>query len=125
MTRNKKIGDLGENLVKDYLLSLGYEIIAQKWHCPWGEIDLIATQPGWLVFVEVKTRSVLNWDEGGLLAISPAKQKKLRLTAQAFLEDYNDRGSASRFDVALVEHKQGNYQIVTYLAGAFDASFDS
>lgn len=121
MTRNKKIGDLGENLVKDYLLAQGYEIVAQNWRCPWGEVDLIATNPSWLVFVEVKTRSVFNWDEQGLLAIAPGKQKKLLLTAQTFLGHYDDGGKSARFDVALVEHKQGNYQIVTYLAGAFDA----
>lgn len=120
MTRKKQIGNLGESLVKDYLISLDYQIIAQQWHCPLGEIDIIATNNEWLVFVEVKTRSVQNWDEDGLLAISISKQQKLILTAQSFLVNYPDPDKSVRFDVALVHHDRGNYHLKTYLMGAFD-----
>ena len=119
MTRQKKIGDRGEHLVKDYLVSLGYQIIAQQWHCPLGEIDLIATKDDWLVFVEVKTRSGGNWDENGLLAISPSKRRKIILTAQSFLTQYKEE-KAIRFDIALVHHRGEDYQLLTYLEGAFD-----
>ncbi len=119
MNFNKKIGDRGEDLVKDYLLSLGYQIVAQKWHCSYGEIDLIAAKENWLVFVEVKTRSVRNWDENGLLAISVTKQKKIILSAQSFLAS-NPSEQCIRFDVALVQQDRGQYNLVTYLVGAFE-----
>ena len=35
-------GQLGETFVSQWLQQQGWTIVAQRWHCPWGEIDLIA-----------------------------------------------------------------------------------
>jgi putative endonuclease len=86
-----------------------WQILEQRWHCRWGELDLVALhldQPC-LAFVEVKARSRGNWDANGLLAITPAKQTKLGLTAQLFLADHADwANSPCRFDVAIVNYRQ-------------------
>ncbi|GAB4340445.1 MAG: hypothetical protein Fur0042_01090 [Cyanophyceae cyanobacterium] len=85
-----------------WLQQRGYQLLAQRWHCRWGELDLIAQDPdGTIAFVEVKTRSRGSWDEGGLLAITPSKQRKLIRTAQEYLAQapaYQD--APCRFDVA-------------------------
>ncbi|MFN3360207.1 MAG: YraN family protein [Pseudanabaenaceae cyanobacterium] len=119
MSDRKQVGDKGENLVRDYLVSLGYTILAQKWRCLYGEVDLIVTKSEWLVFVEVKTRSVRNWDSNGLLAISAAKQQKLVLTAQTYLAQHPALAQSLRFDVALVQHDRYHYRLVDYLVHAF------
>ncbi len=105
---SKVIGSLGENLVSYWLESQGWQILHHQWHCRYGEIDLIAlkreqaTLP-LLSFVEVKTRSQRNWDQGGLLAITPSKQAKLIQTAELFLSDRPHLIEyPCRFDVALV-----------------------
>jgi putative endonuclease len=104
-------GVLGEQLVARWWRSQGALVLHQRWHCRWGELDLIVgqpqsgapNQPRSLAFVEVKTRSSGNWDADGALAMTHAKQKKLWKTAQVFLSQRPDWSELPcQFDVALV-----------------------
>ncbi|PSO51389.1 MAG: YraN family protein [Cyanobacteria bacterium SW_9_44_58] len=105
------LGELGEHITAQWLQGQGYEILASRWRCRWGELDLIAYQSysqqplsSPLLFVEVKTRQSSNWDADGLLAISPQKQKKLYRTAEIFLSRHPHLASVGcRFDLALVK----------------------
>ena len=53
---NLEIGQLGENIAKEYLEKKGYKILEQNYKNKYAEIDLIAKYKDILVFVEVKTR---------------------------------------------------------------------
>ncbi len=113
------IGDRGEDLVAQLLQTEGWQILHQRWHCQWGEIDIIAHRERVLAFVEVKTRQGQNWDHNGLLAITPAKQGKLRRSAQQFLAAYPQWADYDcRFDVALVQRGQP-FRLLAYLESAF------
>jgi putative endonuclease len=104
------IGDLGEDLVTQWLESTGWLILHRRFFCRWGEIDIIAqyddgrvTQNSTLAFVEVKTRSQGNWDCDGKSAITIKKQTKLWRTAEMFLAKYPEKADyPCRFDVAIV-----------------------
>ena len=55
--RNKrKIGGQYEDLAAAYLREQGYEILERNYRDRLGEIDVIAREAGYLVFVEVKYR---------------------------------------------------------------------
>ncbi|MBW4568594.1 MAG: YraN family protein [Tolypothrix carrinoi HA7290-LM1] len=104
------IGTLGEDLVAQWLQSTGWIVLHRRFSCRWGEIDIIAQfedgKPDnlMLAFIEVKTRSSLNWDAGGRSAITRQKQAKLFSTAQMFLSEYPEKADyPCRFDVAIVQ----------------------
>ncbi len=96
------LGQLGEQFVCSYLQSQGWKILHQRWRCRLGEIDIIALAAS-VIFVEVKTRSLSNWDQNGLLTINLQKQAKIWGTALSFLAEFPEWSEyPCRFDVALV-----------------------
>ncbi|CCQ61495.1 YraN family protein [Crocosphaera watsonii] len=106
------IGKTGEQFVAQWLTSQGWQILHERWRSPWGEIDLIAQQLdiNIVIFVEVKTRKTRNWDQDGILAVTPQKQAKIRQTADYFLGEYSQFSNFfCRFDVALVHHQPANH----------------
>ena len=116
----KQVGDRGEILVAKLLQANGWEILETQWRCRWGELDLVACDRQWLLFVEVKTRSDRNWDANGLLAVTAQKQAKLIKSASAFLGIHPDLATlACRFDVALVHRGSSDFWLQTYIEQAF------
>lgn len=93
----KEIGNKGENFTAEYYRKLGFEIKARNYLCRGGEIDIIAENEEYIIFVEVKTRS-----ENSLYSPSEAvdlkKQKKLCLAAEKYLCE-NESEKQPQFDV--------------------------
>ncbi|MFM2304224.1 MAG: hypothetical protein RLZZ135_1634 [Cyanobacteriota bacterium] len=110
-------GELGEEVVAQWLIAGGGKILHRRWRWRRGEIDLIVMDTDTVLFIEVKTRNRRNWDADGLLAITPQKQARLVSAAELFLVKYPHLADyPCRFDVAIVRH-QPIYQpiIGTYL----------
>ena len=101
------IGNLGEQLVIDWLRANSYRILHHSWGCRWGELDIVALDLSdrTLAFIEVKTRSSSNWDQDGLLAVSSSKQNKIIRSAELFISQNSYYADFyMRFDVALVRY---------------------
>ena len=75
-------------------------MVAKNWRSPLGELDLVVAGEGVLVFCEVKTRR--SGPGAPFEAVTPAKQRKIRALAEAFLETRRLRPTRCRFDVASV-----------------------
>jgi putative endonuclease len=136
-----KIGEQGEALVGEWLGTKQAKVLHYRWRSRQAEVDIIAEkQDGTLLFIEVKTRSVKNWDTDGLMAVTKRKQAKILQGAAMFVglhPELADR--ACRFDVALVRRVAANktfvgktlqsiclenkeyLHLIQYLPAAFDA----
>ena len=77
-------------------------IIARNWHCPFGEIDLIAEQSGTLLFVEVKYRRSTAFG-GTAYSITPSKLAKLQKSAEYYLQQHRKGRTDCRLDAVLIE----------------------
>ena len=67
-----------------YLKKKGYRILEANFRCRFGEIDLIARDGAYLVFIEVKYRSSLK-DGDSLEAVNRRKQRKIIRVAEYYL----------------------------------------
>ena len=96
----KEIGNKGEDYTVKYLKKHGYKIIERNYLKRYGEIDIIAENKEYLVFVEVKTRST-NAIARGCEAVNHHKRRCLTKTARVFLSEY-DTDKFCRFDISEV-----------------------
>jgi putative endonuclease len=102
MINRKETGALGEKLAKDYLKKRGYRIIETNHRCPRGEIDIVARQKDCLVFIEVRTKTNLNYGTPEE-SISTAKRAKMRTNAMYYLQSLPKFPNAWRIDFVAVE----------------------
>ena len=98
----KEIGNKGEKIAADYLKKQGYRIVSKNFVSAHGEIDIIAQNKDFLVFVEVKSRknNEENFKNYGLPseAVTKNKQKHIIFTAKIYLQQHHT-DKALRFDV--------------------------
>ncbi|WP_037585394.1 YraN family protein [Stenoxybacter acetivorans] len=104
MRLNHPQGAAAEEIAKRFLQAQGCRIVAQNWHCPFGEIDLIAKQGNDLIFVEVRFRK--NQRYGGAAAsIDGRKIGKLQRSAEYYLQTQHIN-CPCRIDAILLEGEQ-------------------
>ncbi len=103
----REIGSRYESMAADYLIGQGYEILARNYqNHRRGEIDLIAKEGRFLVFVEVKYRKDTGEGDPGE-AVSPRKQQRIRKAALVYLyENRLPMDTPCRFDVVAVLGKE-------------------
>ena len=93
----KQDGDWGEALVEKYLSERGCRIVEREWRCRFGEIDIIAADRHYVVFVEVKLRASDRFVRAGAY-VTPAKQARIRTAASLWLAEHETE-LQPRFDV--------------------------
>jgi len=96
------IGRLGENLALGFLSACGFTCRDRRWRRGGGEIDLVLSRPGLLVFVEVKTRGPGSLGRA-VEAVSPVQLRRLRLMARRWCQENDASGAELRLDVVSVD----------------------
>ena len=95
---NRSIGSKYEGLAAEYLEKLGMTIVERNYRTRYGEIDIIARDKTFLVFVEVKYRK--NADNGyALESIDRKKQSQIKKMALQYINSDKVSGYVPmRFD---------------------------
>lgn len=103
----KSFGDSGEDLACEYLKRHGYKILERNYRIRGGEIDIIAKEGEYLVFVEVKTRSSHDFGEPSESMV-PWKMKHLLKAAKFYLQKINYEDGPYRLDFISVDYSKGD-----------------
>lgn len=98
MSDYKGLGKVGEDIAHLHLLSEGYRILDRNYRCKLGEIDIVAKDGKFLVFVEVKARQGVQFGYPRE-AVDRYKQAKLRNLASLYLSNKKLWENLIRFDV--------------------------
>lgn len=101
--KNKRsMGSEMETFACEWLEAHGYQIVARNFYCRSGEIDIIAREGGYLVFVEVKYRSSPSCGAPEE-AVDWRKQQTISRAALIFMQRRNYKEATPvRFDVIAV-----------------------
>jgi putative endonuclease len=100
--RRIRMGKLGEDLAVAYLQKSGYRILAQNYRCLYGEVDIIALDGDFIVFIEVKSRKSERFGQPQE-AVGLEKQKKLSRISLHYLQQKRLENRNARFDVMAVK----------------------
>lgn len=116
MNESQSLGQKGENEAALYLEKKGYRIRHRNWKSGKLELDIVAENHDYIVFVEVKTRT-------GEIILQPGemvpklKQDSIVFAADGYVKRYN-LDKQSRFDLIRVVSRDNKFEI-EHIEGAF------
>ena len=120
MASKKLAGRRGESAAADYLKKKKYRIVGMNYACRFGEIDLIAEDREYIVFVEVKSRKDARF-AAAREYVNEAKQRRITATAELWLMQ-NETKKQPRFDVIEVYGTDGEIRSINHIENAFEVT---
>lgn len=110
-----RLGLSAEARAAALLLTKGFRIVARRFRCPAGEIDIVARRGALLIFVEVKARAVFD---DAAWSVTERQKKRIASAAAAWLAAHPDDAMCDmRFDAVLVAPRS----LPRHIPGAFEA----
>ena len=109
MAIHNELGVAGERAACNYLVSKGYTILFQNWRNGKHELDLIATNQGKLIIVEVKTRTGSISETSDVM--SRSKEKNLIEAANNYLQ-LQDHAIDCQIDLLILEKKEIGFNVI-------------
>ena len=123
LTEKRKTGNIGEDAAARFLRKHGYRILERNYAELGAEIDIIAKNREYYVFVEVKTRTLGHQspkEPRPASSVTPEKQGKIITVAKWYLGTV-PKGRKIRFDVIEVYvNEEKEVQRIMHLENAFN-----
>ena len=92
----------GEEIVGEFLLRKGYQILERNFRYRHREVDIIAAKDDTVAFVEVKMRSGNGYGRG-YEAVSEMKKRNVISVARHYVQKHGLYDSNVRFDIASID----------------------
>ena len=100
---NRKQGNNFEKLAADFLTRQDMTILEMNFYCKMGEVDIIALDKEYLVFVEVKYRKSAS-KGSAIEAVTFNKMRKISRVADYYMYSHHFSSDKNvRFDVVAIE----------------------
>ena len=110
------LGISAESRAAAWLIAHGYRILARRWRCPLGEIDIIAARRRTMIFVEVKARATLD---GAAESVTERQKQRIAAAAEVWLAANPQPAIRDfRFDAILVAPGK----LPRHVTGAFETN---
>jgi putative endonuclease len=107
------LGRWGEDCAVQYLERKGYMILTRNFFTRYGELDIVASMEGSLIFVEVKTRSSNKFaypEE----SVTPRKQRRMLQAAEQYFDQNPTSPDSWQFDVIAVTRRPGTSPVIEH-----------
>ena len=115
----QSVGAVTEARAQEYLQERGLSTRDRNFRCRFGEIDIVMMDQNCLVFVEVRYRRNNHYYTAAQ-SVGRAKQRKLTLTASAYLRKHPRLANRPcRFDVIAIDGSNQQHSEIQWIKDAF------
>lgn len=114
----KQAGNEAEELAAAFLESKDWIILDRNYFFERAEVDIVATDRNYIIFVEVKMRSNTYFGQPEEY-VTPAKEKNIKKAAEAWIYERKMETALVRFDVISIVQKGKSSPQIKHFEDAF------
>ncbi|MEX0646377.1 MAG: YraN family protein [Balneolaceae bacterium] len=114
----RDIGNEGEEIAAAYLESKDWLILDRNYFFEKAEVDIVATDRNYIIFVEVKSRSNIYFGRPEDY-ITLKKEENIKKAAEAWIYERKMETAVVRFDVISIVQKGKTAPEITHFKDAF------
>lgn len=115
---NRERGNEAEELACIYLESKDWIILDRNYYFQKAEVDIVATDRNYIIFIEVKMRSDTFFGQPEEY-VTPAKELNIKKAAEAWMYERKMETAIARFDVISIIQKGNKAPEITHFKDAF------
>ncbi|PKD43218.1 YraN family protein [Rhodohalobacter barkolensis] len=115
---SKEIGNEGEDIATAYLESKDWLVFDRNYFFEKAEVDIVATDRNYIIFVEVKYRTNTYFGEPEDF-ITPKKEENIRKAAEAWLYERKMETAVARFDVLSIVQERNEAPQIKHFKDVF------
>lgn len=124
---NRSLGRAGESIACDFLVKKGFNVIRKNYTVRGGEIDIIAEDEKYIIFVEVKTRSAgysIKKYGRGASSVNQTKKERFVFAVKSYMRAFPSE-KKPRIDVIEITLDKGENCVAASISHYPNAFIDT